>query len=59
MHVGRLQGFDGKITSQGKLLHQGLVVYNSTLPLFKRRYSSFYFISRDRNLINVPFLECF
>ncbi|KRZ67863.1 Triple functional domain protein [Trichinella papuae] len=22
MHVGRLQGFDGKITSQGKLLHQ-------------------------------------
>ncbi|KRY12974.1 Triple functional domain protein [Trichinella patagoniensis] len=57
MHVGRLQGFDGKITSQGKLLHQGLVVYNSTLPLFKRRYSSFHFISRGRNLINVPFLD--
>uniref|UniRef100_A0A5S6QCN5 Non-specific serine/threonine protein kinase n=1 Tax=Trichuris muris TaxID=70415 RepID=A0A5S6QCN5_TRIMR len=26
MHVGRLQGFDGKITSQGKLLHQGTLL---------------------------------
>ncbi|KAL1245925.1 Triple functional domain protein, partial [Trichinella spiralis] len=37
MHVGRLQGFDGKITSQGKLLHQGtlLVSDNPSPQLFK------------------------
>ncbi|KRX93395.1 Triple functional domain protein [Trichinella pseudospiralis] len=37
MHVGRLQGFDGKITSQGKLLYQGtlLVSDNSSPQLFK------------------------
>ncbi|VDP27735.1 unnamed protein product [Soboliphyme baturini] len=34
MHVGRLQGFDGKVTAQGKLLHQGtLLISDNPSPM--------------------------
>lgn len=39
MHVGRLQNFEGKITAQGKLLHQGtlLVSDNPSAQAFKAK----------------------
>lgn len=40
MCVGRLQGFDGKITAQGKLLMQG----KASCPVLKRQ--CFYFKNR-------------
>ncbi|KRY83788.1 Triple functional domain protein [Trichinella pseudospiralis] len=63
MHVGRLQGFDGKITSQGKLLYQVLFVLCLQITDSILRDNDkfqvtakdiFYSITSGLNLISVP-----
>lgn len=45
MHVGRLQGFDGKITAQGKLLKQVLYSAFSSLTFPSSFHNSIQFTS--------------